>query len=102
MEKLNGKWDIVVHTYMGDQSAFHELSVEGNVLTGKVTDKGNGAQAVIQDGKVDGNKFSYNFEIQIPVGKLKMMLEGEYLENETIKGTSSNAMGQFEFDGKKA
>jgi hypothetical protein len=36
MENLTGKWDVVVHTYIGDQFAYHELTADGDKLTGTV------------------------------------------------------------------
>lgn len=100
MATLTGKWDIVVHTFIGDQFAIHELSVDGETLTGTVTDKGNGSKAEIMDGKVDGNTFNYNFKIKIPIGHLKFDINGE-ISDDTIIGISKNAMGKFKFEGKR-
>ena len=102
MSALVGKWDVVVHTFMGDQFAVHDLTVNGSELTGTVMDKGNGATTDIYDGSVDGNKFHYVFKIKIPIGNLEFTIDGELLADGTIKGTSANAMGSFEFTGKKA
>lgn len=99
MSNLTGKWDVVVHTFIGDQFAFHNLNVDGENLTGTVTDKGNGSEAEVTEGKVNGNKFNYEFKIKIPIGNLKFKIEGEILEDGTIKGISKNAMGKFEFTG---
>lgn len=99
MSNLTGKWDVVVHTFIGDQFAFHELTADGEILTGTVTDKGNGSAAEIYDGKVEGDKFAYEFKIKIPIGNLKFKIDGELLADGTIKGVSKNAMGKFEFTG---
>lgn len=101
MAELTGKWNVVVHTYMGDQFAVHELAVDGDKLTGTVTDGGNGNQTEILDGKVDGNKFSYHFALRIPIGDMEFRIEGELQEDGTVKGNSTNPMGTFEFDGTK-
>ena len=100
MSSLTGKWDVVVHTFIGDQFAFHELNVEENKLTGVVTDKGNGATAEIYDGEIDGNNFKYEFKIKIPIGHLKFKISGE-VQDDKIKGVSKNAMGKFNFEGTK-
>lgn len=98
MAKLSGKWDVTVHTYIGDQFSLHEFSVDGDTLTGTVTDKGNGNSAPLLEGKVEGNKFSYKFTLKIPIGEMEFQFEGALLEDGTLKGTSSNAMGSFDFD----
>lgn len=99
MSNLTGKWDVVVHTFIGDQFAYHELTVDGDSLTGTVTDKGNGSAAEIYEGKVEGNTFSYEFKIKIPIGNLKFKIDGEILADGSIKGVSKNAMGKFDFTG---
>lgn len=99
MEKLTGKWDVVVHTFIGDQFAFHELKVEGDTLTGFVTDKANGSKAEINKGRIEGDKFFYEFQIKIPIGNLTFEIEGEMLPDGSIKGVSQNAMGKFDFTG---
>lgn len=101
MNALTGKWKVVVHTYMGDQFATHELTADGDRLTGKVIDGGNGNSTEILDGKVDGNRFSYHFALRIPIGDMEFAIEGELLDDGSIKGSSTNPMGTFEFDGTK-
>jgi hypothetical protein len=101
MGDLTAKWDVVVHTFIGDQTAFHELKAEGNTVSGTVTDKANGAQADIVNGKFDGKKFSYEFKIKVPIGLIDCSIEGELLDENTIKGESTNPMGTFNFEGKR-
>ncbi len=101
MDKFSGMWDIVVHTYMGDQFSEHEYSVEGSTLKGVITDKGNGNKAEIVDGTVDGNSISYKFTIKIPIGEMEFHMTGELMEDGKIKGNSSNAMGSFEYEAVK-
>lgn len=102
MADLAGKWNMVVHTYMGDQFSEHEYIVEGDALKGVITDKSNGNKAEIMNGKVNRNQFSYKFTIKIPIGEMEFTMIGELSEEGTTKGTSSNAMGSFEFDGTRA
>lgn len=101
MSKLNGTWNIVMHTYMGDMRSTLVATVEGDVLTGTVTDGSNGAVAPVVNGKVDGNKFSYELTIKTAVGEMTNNLVGE-LVGDVLKGTSSNAMGTFEFEAVRA
>ena len=101
MSKLNGTWNIVLHTFMGDMRSTLAATVEGDVLTGTVTDASNGAVAPVVNGKVDGDKFSYEVTIKTAVGEMTNTLTGE-LVGDVLKGTSSNAMGSFEFEATRA
>ncbi len=98
MSKLNGSWKITMHTYMGDMRSTLNATVEGNVLTGTVTDAANGAVAPVVNGVVDGNKYSYELTIKTAVGEMTNKLEGVLGDDDVIHGTSSNAMGSFEFE----
>lgn len=100
MSKLNGTWNIVIKTYIGDQRSTAELYVEGNTLNGKVVDVGSGNSAPIFEGKVDGDKFSFKVTLKIPVGELTMDMSGELVGDE-LKGKSVNPMGEFEFIGTR-
>lgn len=101
MSRLNGKWNITIKTYMGDQRSTADLQVEGGSITGKVTDAGTGNSAVIFDGKADGDKFSYKATLKLPVGELTFEMIGE-LSGDELKGKSVNPMGEFDFMGIRA
>lgn len=98
MSKLNGSWKITLHTYMGDMRSTLYATVEGDKLTGTCKDAANGAVAPIVNGVVDGNKYSYELTIKTAVGEMTNKLEGTLGEDDVIRGTSSNAMGSFEFE----
>lgn len=98
MSKLNGSWKITIHTYMGDMRSTLNASVDGNVVTGTVTDASNGAVANVENGVVDGNKICYEITIKTPVGNMTNHLEGELGEDDILRGQSENAMGKFDFE----
>ena len=98
MSKLNGSWKITLHTYMGDMRSTLNATVEGNVMTGTCVDAANGAVGTLENGVVDGNKYSYDLTIKTAVGEMTNHLEGELGEDDVIRGTSSNPMGSFEFE----
>ena len=100
MSKLNGTWNIVLHTFMGDMRSTLVATVEGDTLTGTVTDASNGACAPIENGKVDGDKFSYQVTIKTAVGEMTNTLTGE-LVGDTLKGKSANGMGEFDFEATR-
>ena len=97
MSKLNGTWNITVHTFMGDMRSILKAQVEGDAITGTVTDAANGACSPIENGKVDGDKFSYQVTIKTAVGEMTNTLTGE-VAGDALKGKSANAMGEFDFD----
>ena len=102
MSVITGKWNLVVQTNMGDQYSTQEYADDGEKLIGEITDGGNGNKASVQNGKVNGNKFSFTFRIQIPIGDLEFEMNGELKEDGTVYGISIYAMGEFEFEGKRA
>ncbi len=102
MSKLNGTWNIVLHTYMGDMRSQLAATVEGDRLTGTVTDGANGATAEISNGRVEGSKFCYDLTIRAVIGELTNHLEGEIVDDNTLKGTSENPMGKFAFEATRA
>lgn len=98
MSKLNGSWKITMHTYMGDMRSTLYCTVEGDKLVGHCIDAANGAQAPLDNGVVNGNKYEYDLTIKTAVGEMTNHLVGELGEDDVIHGTSSNAMGSFEFE----
>ena len=100
MSKLNGTWTITVHTFMGDMRSILNAAVEGDTLTGTVTDAANGATAPLVNGKVDGDKFSYQVTIKTAVGEMTNTLTGE-LVGDVLKGKSANGMGEFDFEATR-
>ena len=100
MSKLNGTWNITVHTFMGDMRSILNATVEGDVITGTVTDASNGACAPVVNGRVDGDKFSYQVTIKTAVGEMTNTLTGE-LVGGVLKGKSANGMGEFDFEATR-
>jgi hypothetical protein len=55
----------------------------------------------IKDGKIDGNKFTFNTVMNTPNGEFKMVYEGT-VEGDTLKGTSTREGGQSRpFEAKR-
>ncbi len=97
---MNGKWELTVHTFMGDMRSIMEYHVEGNVLAGTGEDASNGAVAQINNGKFENGEFSYDLTIKTAVGEMTNHLSGK-VEGDTITGKSANAMGEFDVTGKR-
>ena len=97
---MEGKWDLVVHTYMGDMTSHMEYHVDGTTLTGTGEDAANGAVAEIKNGKFENGEFSYELTIKTAVGEMTNQLSGK-VEGDTLTGKSKNAMGEFDVTGTR-
>ena len=97
---MEGKWDLVVHTYMGDMTSHCDYHVDGTALTGSVEDGANGAVAEIEGGKFENGAFSYKVTIKTAVGEMTNELSGT-VEGDTLRGKSKNPMGEFDVEGKR-
>jgi len=102
MASLEGKWKLIVKTFMGDMRSLHELKVKGTKVTGIVIDIGTGNKGKVEDGKLDGDSFSYSVTVNTPVGEMTNHLTGSVnAEGNMISGKSKNAMGEFEFSASR-
>ena len=81
-----------------------DLKEDGGKLTGKFSMKfgdNEAPPAEISDGKVDGNKFSFNATISTPNGDFKTSYSGT-VEGAMLKGTAEREGGQARpFEAKK-
>ena len=97
---LNGKWDLVVHTYMGDMTTHMTFEQDGEKLTGTAEDAANGAVAAVENGVIKDGAFSYTVTIKTAVGEMTNELSGT-VNGDTLTGTSKNPMGSFDVTGTK-
>ena len=97
---MTGKWDFVVHTFMGDMTSHMDFKVDGNVLTGTGEDAANGAVGTVENGVFENGEFSYDLTIKTAVGEMTNHLTGT-VDGDTITGKSSNAMGTFDVTGTR-
>ena len=98
---MEGKWEVTIHTYIGDMRSVYDLTVKDGKLEGTATDSSNGATAPIENGTFDGSNFAWDVTIKTAVGEMTNHLDGK-LEDGKLVGKSANAMGEFEFDAVKA
>ena len=97
---MEGKWDCVVHTYMGDMTSHMEFKVDGETLTGTAEDAANGAVAPVENGVFKDGEFKYTVTIKTAVGEMTNELSGK-VDGDTVTGKSKNAMGEFDVTGTK-
>ena len=89
---MTGKWDIVVHTYMGDMTSHMDYKVDGEVLTGTGEDAANGAVADIENGTFKDGEFSYQLTIKTAVGEMTNTITGKVsvpVTKHSLKGSNS-------------
>jgi len=96
---VDGNWNIVVSSPMGDQPSTLSLKAEGGTLTG--TQGAQGQSADIANGKVDGDKVSWSNSITQP---FPMTLEFDgTVAGDTLNGNvKAGSFGTFPFKGTRA
>jgi len=106
--EIDGKWIAERKLERDGQSITikqtFDLKSDGEKLSGKLS-IAFGDQAMdaeIKDGKISGNKFSFNTTISTPNGDFKSVYEGT-VEGDTLKGTSTREGGQGRpFEAKRS
>ena len=95
----DGKWNLTINTPMGAQTGTLTLATNGGELTGQMD--GNMGSVPIENGKVDGDKVSWNAKITSP---MPMTLEFEgAVDGDAINGNVKlGAFGSSTFSGARA
>jgi hypothetical protein len=96
---VDGKWNVVVKSPMGDQKSVLTFKAEGTTLTGTAEAQGN-SQA-IQDGKIDGNAISWKISITTPM-PMTLEFAGTVDGNKVSGNVKAGAFGSFPWSGEKA
>jgi hypothetical protein len=96
---VDGTWNVVVKSPMGDQPSTLTLTADGGTLTGTASAQGN--TNPIANGKVDGNNISWSNSITTP---FPMTLEfSGVVDGDSLTGTvKAGSFGSFPFAGKRA
>jgi hypothetical protein len=95
---VQGKWNIVLKTPMGEKSGVLELQHEDGRLTGSLSDGEH--YAAISDGKVDGNKLSWSAKITKPM-RLTFKFTA-VVAHDRISGDARHLLGSATFTGTRA
>ncbi len=96
---VDGKWNIVIKTPMGDQYGVLTLKQEGDVLTGEMS--GSSGNAPIENGKIEGEKLSWHAKVTTPM-PITLEFEG-MVEGDGISGNVKlGAFGTSTFSGTAA
>jgi hypothetical protein len=94
---VQGKWKMTINTPIGVKSGVLELLVSGNTLTGSLSDADH--YVAISDGKVEGNRLSWQAKITKPM-RLSLKFTAT-VDEDRISGTARHMLGTASFSGTR-
>lgn len=99
MANVDGSWNTVAKTPMGDQAATLTVNSSGDTFTGRFS--GAMGDTEVKDGKVDGDKLTFAIDITVP---MPMTLTGDVtIDGDSLNGTvTAGAFGAFPITGTRA
>ena len=92
-----GKWNITINTPMGVRSGVLELHVDGNSVTGSLSDGEH--HVAISHGKIEGDKLSWQAKITKPM-RLSFKFTA-VVADDRITGTARHMLGTATFTGTR-
>ncbi|HET9510588.1 MAG TPA: hypothetical protein VFO80_05500 [Sphingomonas sp.] len=98
MANIDGSWDTLVKSPMGDQKATLTITSSGDTFTGQYS--GAMGTTEIKNGKIDGDKLSWSLDITVP---MPMTLTAEAtVDGDAIDGqVTAGAFGSFPMTGNR-
>lgn len=99
MAAVDGTWDTIVKSPLGDQKSTLTVKSDGDTFTG--TNSGAMGSVDIDDGKVDGDTLSWTMKMTVP---MPMTLDcTATVDGDTITGqVGAGAFGSFPMTGTRA
>ena len=98
MSGVDGSYDCVTKSPMGDQKSVFTVNSDGGSFTGQYA----GAMGAldVENGKVDGNKLTWTMAMKVP---MPMTLEAEAtIDGDTLTGTiKAGAFGSMAMTGTR-
>ncbi len=94
---VQGKWNITIHTPIGERSGLLELIVSGKTLTGSLSDADH--HVAISDGKIEGHRLSWQAKITKPM-RLSFKFSA-IVEEDRISGVARHVLGTATFSGTR-
>ena len=98
MANVDGSWETVVKSPMGDQKATLTVESAGDSFSG--TYAGAMGTTPIRDGKIDGDTLTWTLDVTVP---MPMTLTGNAtVDGDSINGTvTAGAFGSFPLNGTR-
>ena len=99
MAEVDGSWDCVTKSPLGDQKSTLTVKSDGSTFTG--SNVGAMGSVEISDGTVDGNTLKWTMNISVP---MPMSLDCEAtIDGDTLTGSvGAGAFGSFPMTGTRA
>jgi hypothetical protein len=94
----HGKWNVTIKTPVGLRSGVLDLKVDGQALTGTLSDGEH--FAAITDGRVDGNRLKWCAKLTKPMRmtfKFSAIVEGDHID-----GAAKHLLVTAPFKGTRA
>ena len=99
MSSVDGNYECVTKSPMGDQKSVFTVKSDGDSFTGQ--NAGAMGALDVENGKVDGNKLTWTMNMKVP---MPMTLEAEAtIDGDTLTGTiKAGAFGSMALSGTRA
>ena len=98
MAKIDGTWEIMTNTPMGEQTVILILVSDGDTFTGR--SESALAMVELENGTIDGDSISWSMQITTP---MRLTLEGRAtIDGDTMTGTiKAGFMGSYAASGRR-
>jgi hypothetical protein len=96
--KVDGIYEIKVHTPMGVENGTLTLSTENGTLAGTITNKKGTSE--FNGGSVSNNEIQFDSKIKTPMGRLKAKITGT-IDNGIFTGIAKLPLGTAKIEGNK-
>jgi hypothetical protein len=98
MSHVQGKWKVTIDTPIGEKIGILELKVDGDRLSGSLSDGEHHAE--ISDGRINGRELTWSAKIHKPM-RLTFKFTA-VIENDRIQGAARHLLGSATFSGVRA
>lgn len=95
---MDGLYEIILKTPMGEIKGNVKLIARGNELSGYIETMGK--RNDFSGGKVNGNKFTIYGNINASIANIKYDIQGEVIGN-TLNINAKTNMGSFKLQGRR-
>ncbi len=95
MSDVQGKWKVTIDTPIGERTGILELKVDGDRLSGSLSDGEHHAE--ISDGRINGRELTWSAKIHKPM-RLTFKFTA-VVDNDRISGAARNMLASATFSG---
>ncbi|MEO0880463.1 MAG: hypothetical protein AAFY22_12225 [Pseudomonadota bacterium] len=96
---IDGKWNLVIKTPMGEQTGVLTLKQEGDTLTGQM--EGSAGAAPVENGRVVGDTLTWDAKVTSPM-PITLEFEGKEEGGNLSGDVKLGAFGSSTFSGTPA